>query len=517
MDMMQQMITDLGRAVGQFVDSQGRRYFTWKPESLEYLCAGRLRGCGDALSIVQDAATLHYERKQKIALLGDLLDVEGSTSTSFHHNLGRAKTHYFKHQAILRNKALPMGKRLQAWRDTSAAAAVNNSETWHITSGLLSDLRTWELQMLRRLLRLRRRPDETRMMYNITSAQRMQRWLEQHGVPMVYKRVLKSIFKAAWKETWFTLDGGAMPLKCAREYRNALWCQTLSCMTTSSQRRKIGLQRGQAGQQRTPWENPFLAVWGLHWRDTRSTCSSAAEWMSKYTLFLDSLSEKWNLPWLRETSETHLDSGWITVKLKTAIDDLPPFLANPRAAKWSSSQGRLWIQTDNQQVDHIFDGRSFFEPGSLRPVCVRIARSLFNLVQKGAGTRLSTTPLVEWDPREYNSLADHAANVALDLKEDWFRADWARIRRAKSTNANLRLCLDGALRGDGSSSAGLALVAYPADGSEVLLCRAGRVTGRLGSAFVAELLALEWGVDFLTRFLYLNNEQIAGSLFSNIL
>ena len=60
--------------------------------------------------------------------------------------------------------------------------------------------------------------------------------------------------------------------------------------------------------------------------------------------------------------------------------------------------------------------------------------------------------------------------------------------------------MDGALRGDGSSAAGLALLAYPTDGSELLICRAGRVMGRLGSAFAAELVALERVVNFLLIF-----------------
>ena len=56
-------------------------------------------------------------------------------------------------------------------------------------------------------------------------------------------------------------------------------------------------------------------------------------------------------------------------------------------------------------------------------------------------------------------------------------------------------------------------MAYPSAGSEVPLCRAGRVTERLGSTFVAELQTLEWG----GRFPYVNDEQIVGILFSNIL
>ena len=59
--------------------------------------------------------------------------------------------------------------------------------------------------------------------------------------------------------------------------------------------------------------------------------------------------------------------------------------------------------------------------------------------------------------------------------------------------------MDGAKRGDGSSSAGLAMVAYHPDREPTILCRAGSILGVLSSSFAAELLALEWSLDFYTN------------------
>ena len=127
--------------------------------------------------------------------------------------------------------------------------------------------------------------------------------------------------------------------------------------------------------------------------------------------------------------------------------------------------------------------------------------------------RLDSGHFIEWDPREYNSLADHAANMALDSDQEWSRYDLDAIRELNPDSCNFRLSVDGAKRGDGSSSGGLAITAFLTSGAEILICRAGCKFGILRSAFEAELLALEWGIIFFTNLIYrhiLPNE-VAGS------
>ena len=87
-------------------------------------------------------------------------------------------------------------------------------------------------------------------------------------------------------------------------------------------------------------------------------------------------------------------------------------------------------------------------------------------------------------------MADHAANIALDRETEWSigAVDLGNCRR-------IRLATDGVVRGDGSASAGLAILSY--DAGEKLLYRAGKLLGTQSSSFVAELLALEWGLHVL--------------------
>ena len=71
------------------------------------------------------------------------------------------------------------------------------------------------------------------------------------------------------------------------------------------------------------------------------------------------------------------------------------------------------------------------------------------------------------------------------------------ISKAMSAQTNYRLCFDGARRGSGSASAGMALIAYYSNGERELLCRAGKILGTLPSAFLAEALAMEWALELV--------------------
>jgi hypothetical protein len=69
------------------------------------------------------------------------------------------------------------------------------------------------------------------------------------------------------------------------------------------------------------------------------------------------------------------------------------------------------------------------------------------------------------------------------------------LQEARRSGANLHFCADGALRGGGQAAAGICLLTYGQDGEVIILHRAGKVLGELSSAFVAEMLAMEWCLE----------------------
>ena len=505
---MQTMINQLDAAFAHFRDASGRRYFNWKRDSLEVVAAGALKEHDSVeLFVFQDGERLAYVEKDRIILLGECLNCDGSTKVSVEFNQGRAEMQYFKHQQILRNRALPVGKRLKAWHSTAATTATYNSSTWHLTGSILASIRTWELQMLRRLLGLRRRPQETFRQHNERTAVMIVKWMRQNGLHMVFQRVLKNVYKAAYKVDRFTLDSGDAPLKHLLRYHEQAWWQTLAQIVPPTKRLKIGMKHRHAGCPPASWEQPFVAAWGIHWRSRLDKARTLPEWMSQWPEFLRILSTEWKLPFSVEAGRPiSIGDALQTFRLPTTEMDVPPLMSNPRADWWCPGGGRLWIQTDNQQVEQIMLGKSDLKIGTMRPLCVRVGRMLEALLKCGRRPRIDTAPFVEWDPRKYNTLADHAANVALDKQSGWMVQDACALQ-AVDSRTNYRLCIDGAVRGDGAAAAGLALLLYGPSHNGRVLYRGGCLLGNLNSAFLAEMLALEWA---LTRFSEWFNAERSG-------
>ena len=66
----------------------------------------------------------------------------------------------------------------------------------------------------------------------------------------------------------------------------------------------------------------------------------------------------------------------------------------------------------------------------------------------------------------------------------------------RGKSLNFRLCVDGALRGNGSAAAGMALLAYTAEGESIVLQRGGLLLENVSSAFLSEMLVLEWALTY---------------------
>ena len=83
------------------------------------------------------------------------------------------------------------------------------------------------------------------------------------------------------------------------------------------------------------------------------------------------------------------------------------------------------------------------------------------------------------------------------MKSDWERCSQDALCEARTRKANLRLCLDGARRGNGQAAAGITLLAYYPCGRRDLIYRSGRLLGTLSSAFASEMLALDVAIQAL--------------------
>ena len=250
-----------------------------------------------------------------------------------------------------------------------------------------------------------------------------------------------------------------------------------------------------AGVPRRAWEHPFVSAWAVDWRDRLYKCSSLQEWMHDFDVFVSDLFQSWNLP-IVSCNHANVDDEFntlLTVKLPTTVHGVPPLLPNPKDTRWDADGQRLWIQVDNQQVSKVFEGLSRLECDEVRPNCVHIGEMLWLLLQNMWRPRVDTSPFVEWDTRDHNAIADHAANIALDQGTDWVYSDGTQF--VFPDRVCVRLCSDGALRKSGRASAEICVFMYDVSYQPSMICRAGRQLGTASSAFVAEVLAFEWALS----------------------
>eukprot|EP00973_Karenia_brevis_P064979 9023873-Karenia_brevis.AAC.1 len=98
---------------------------------------------------------------------------------------------------------------------------------------------------------------------------------------------------------------------------------------------------------------------------------------------------------------------------------------------------------------------------------------MLHILDEGWRPQTDVADLIQWDPRKYNSLADHAANCALDADKSWETWNEEGLCRALSANANLRISTDGARRGGGQAAAGMAILAYWPDGQQEVCIPSG--------------------------------------------
>ena len=288
-----------------------------------------------------------YEQKDSIHILGEYLEGDGSTKASVAYTCGRAEAHFFRNQHLLCNPVLSIGKRLQACFRSTSTVVVYNAGMWHITASILADLRTWEWKWLRRILRLRRRPDDSHFGYHKRTSKIIKRWIIQYGIMPVHGRVIKAVFKTAWKDRHFQLDSSEAPLQRAREYRSEAWWHTVNAMASPAKRRKLGITHHRPGQQQTSWEHPFVAVWGLDCRCRLESCQPEKERMRK---FLDLRRRN-----LQTLASARIGSFLVLLssvyKLPPTAADITPLLPKGKKRHWDVGYRRLWIQTDNKMLE----------------------------------------------------------------------------------------------------------------------------------------------------------------------
>ena len=163
--------------------------------------------------------------------------------------------------------------------------------------------------------------------------------------------------------------------------------------------------RDRAGP-RTEWEDEFVEMWGLAWRDRLHNTPSQAAWKALWPEFAAIVCESWCLPDFYASDRSSTDAGPMPPspkrrRLEVSIAALPPTHGDGdlhSAPRWFSGSGCFLFVVDCEPLAQVVNGQVPLTDPTLSPVLKRIVARFVRWV--GAGWH----PLTPWgDPVSWNT------------------------------------------------------------------------------------------------------------------
>ena len=131
--------------------------------------------------------------------LGTWLDNGGCSEASMWHRISKANSMFYAKKAVFCDPKLPVKKRIEAFYSTCVPAALHGAGEWAKTQSMFQALRIWELGKLRRVLCLRRRPNEGWVDFLKRTGVIAARQLKKHGQQRVQTLAMRRVPTAAWQ------------------------------------------------------------------------------------------------------------------------------------------------------------------------------------------------------------------------------------------------------------------------------------------------------------------------------
>ena len=141
---------------------------------------------------------------------------------------------------------------------------------WHLNKAILTKLKVWEWTFLRKTFRWRKRIDEGSMGYNQRTSALITLYFKRYNVAPLFIRVLRSVYKHAWRERSYPMTGKHNLLASARRFWDRLWWEAFKGRNNGNlyrQRKRENLLHAFAGTF-THWEDIFCELLGVDWRNT---------------------------------------------------------------------------------------------------------------------------------------------------------------------------------------------------------------------------------------------------------
>ena len=207
--------------------------------------------------------------------LGTWLDNRGCSEASVWHRISKANSMFYAKKALFCDPKLPVKRRIDAFYSTCAPAALHGAGEWAYTQSMFQALRLWELGKLRRVLCLRRRPNECWADHMKRTGVKVARQLKKHN----QRRLQTLAMRLADRE---------LPERCERTQILGRICDM--ALRRNVERRIHPTVQGGPSEQHTVetflpgrpnfWERPFTRFLGDAWIPKLKACNTWTEWFS---------------------------------------------------------------------------------------------------------------------------------------------------------------------------------------------------------------------------------------------
>ena len=489
---MAQQLTDCMYSVG----------FQWKSSSLEILTGGTMIHSPVQVSIhTQGHEIMHFKQVEQLLTLGVMLDGGGSTIASLEHRLERGEACFWANAKAFRSRGKQIEK-LKAWSAAPLASAAVGASSWALTKHVVLRLRRWEMKHLRQIFRLRRRPEEGQMAYNVRTARWLDKLRDDLNIPHAHHQVMRAVFRSAWRERHFRDISGSNLLQVIRNYKSQLWWEFVKAAPYKD-RRDEGAVHSRTGPA-INYETVFVESMGADWRSHRDAHGSYPDWKRRCEELVNELCALWQVPCLpkrqaagqdvaKEADEKLLNSEALDLMI-TCIEQ-----PHPGDHRWEYGQKCFLFIGDSQTVVRILNGVYPLRHDTHRVVYSRITARIASLIRSGWQPPWRWDDPFEWRPRCFNVRADAVCNAVMDAGQEisYITKDLEEI---KGVQPNYLIYSDGGCRNRGQSAFALVIYAVVRSGETwipITIAIVGKLLLQDASSFVTETLAIDGASNML--------------------
>ena len=449
-------------------------------------------------------------RRKKMTMLGSTITWNGSPWEALHGRLKLAQALFWAKSKLWRGPA-SRSQKIAAWIRYIHPIILHGARIFHINRQMLLYVRRWEMNMLKKALKVRRRftttDYETQLepnrFYNKRIAGIIRKEYEDLGVQHLHTKLLKAVYKEAWRLGTKSKSG----LGTLRNFQSRQWWEAVK--SEPSAKRQKGSTKHKRQCPTTEWEDPLVCGLGLYWRDRKADCTSWLDWKKVCEVALPVVLSKWKLPPMVRTTKGDKVEDHQTKEPRKKFPKLQLLRAWRQEDEiWNAPSGLVLSIADNEAMAEIFNGLQSYvgEDRFVEELLTNTTDSLVHLLQYGWKTKDYTYDMLQWRQRRWNSVADELANQAMDCKAsfEWWSPN------LPGRDANYMAFADGGRRVTGESASAAAVFAI----REGYVRLIGKMAyyGRDTDSFVAECRAMNMATKGFLRRLSVGQDKQIGFL-----